>query len=184
MLTHRVNGFQELKLLEERHAEELFALLQNDWDYFREWMPNLHDNYSLEDAKSFIRNCLDRFIHGRDVTLGVWCEDVFSGVVSLKSIDSVNRVASLAYFLGASYQGKGLITSSCRVLLAYAFTELKLHRVDILCAPENKKSRAIAERLGFKEEGIFREVQWLHTRFVDLMLYGMLESEWRAQSKT
>jgi len=184
MLTHRVNDFQELKLLEGRHAEELFALLKNDWDYFRDWMPNLHDNYSLEDARSFIQNCLDRFIHGRDISLGIWCEGVFSGVISLKSIDSVNRVASLAYFLGASYQGKGLVTGACRVLLDYAFTELKLHRVDILCAPDNRKSRAIAERLGFKEEGVFREVQWLHTRFVDLVLYGMLENEWQAQSKT
>lgn len=184
MLACRVNDYQELRLLEERHAEALFGLLKNDWDYFREWMPNLHDNYSLEDARNFIRNCLDRFASGKDFSLGIWCEDVLAGVVSLKSIDSVNRVGSLAYFLGASYQGKGLVTNACRVLLGYAFTELKLHRVDILCAPENIKSRAIAKRLGFKEEGRFREVQWLHTHFVDLVLYGMLESEWQAQSKT
>jgi ribosomal-protein-serine acetyltransferase len=184
MFAYRVNDYQELKLLEERHAEALFELLKNDWDYFREWMPNLHENYSLEDARSFILNCLDRFIHGRDVTLGIWCENALAGVVSLKSIDSVNRVGSLAYFLAASFQGNGLVTNACRALLDYAFTELKLHRVDILCAPENRKSRAIPERLGFKEEGTFREVQWLHTRFVDLALYGMLESEWQAQSKT
>ena len=177
MFAHRVNDYQELKLLEERHAEALFELLKNDWGYFREWMPNLHENYSLEDARSFILNCLDRFAHGRDVTLGIWCENTLAGVVSLKSIDFVNRVGSLAYFLAASFQGKGLVTKACRVLLDYAFTELKLHRVDILCAPENKKSRAIPERLGFTQEGVFREVQWLHTRFVDLVLYGMLESE-------
>ena len=171
-------------MLEEGHAEALFELLRNDWDYFREWMPNLHENYSLEDARSFIRNCLERFASSKDFTFGIWRENVLVGVVSLKSIDSVNRVGSLAYFLGASYQGKGLVTNACRVLLDYAFTELKLHRVDILCAPENKKSRAIPEGLGFKEEGTFREVQWLHTRFVDLVLYGMLESEWQAQSKT
>jgi ribosomal-protein-serine acetyltransferase len=184
MFAHRVNDYQELKLLEERHAEVLFELLKNDWDYFQEWMPNLHENYSLEDTRSFILNCLDRFIQRRDVTLGIWCENALAGVVSLKSIDSVNRVGSLAYFLAASFQGKGLVTNACRVLLDYAFTELKLHRVDILCAPENRKSRAIPERLGFKEEGAFREVQWLHNRFVDLVLYGMLESEWQAQSKT
>ncbi len=184
MFAYRVSDDQELKLLEERHTEALFALLKNDWDYFREWMPNLHDNYSLEDAGSFIRNCLDRFAHGKDFSFGIWCENILAGVVSLKSVDSVNRVASLAYFLGASSQGKGLVTTSCRVLLDYAFDELGLHRVDILCAPENAKSRAVPERLGFKEEGIFREVQWLHTRFVDLVLYGMLESEWRAKNKT
>ncbi|MGH9948576.1 MAG: GNAT family N-acetyltransferase [Pyrinomonadaceae bacterium] len=177
MFAHRVNDDQELKLLEERHAEALFDLLKNDWDYFREWMPNLHDNYSLEDAGSFIRNCLDRFAHGKDFSFGIWCESILVGVISLKSVDSVNQVASLAYFLGAAYQGKGLVTTSCRVLLDYAFTELKLHRVDILCVPENAKSRAIPERLGFTEEGRFREAQWLHTRFVDLVLYGMLVNE-------
>jgi len=184
MFAYRVSDDQELKLLEERHAEALLELLKNDWDYFREWMPNLHDSYSLEDTRSFIRNCLDRFVRGKDFSFGIWCEDILAGVVSLKSIDSVNQVASLAYFLGASSQGKGLVTNSCRLLLDYAFDELGLHRVDILCVPENRKSRAIPERLGFKEEGTFREVQWLHTRFVDLVLYGMLESEWRAKNKT
>jgi ribosomal-protein-serine acetyltransferase len=180
MLAFRVNDCRELKLLEERHAEALFELLKNDWDYFREWMPNLHENYSLSDARGFIRASLDR----QDAAFGIWHEDTLTGVVSVKSIDSVNRVGSLAYFLGASYRGKGVVTNACRVLLDYAFTELKLHRVDILCAPENRKSRAIAERLGFTEEGTFREVQWLHTRFVDLVLYGMLWSEWQAQNKT
>jgi ribosomal-protein-serine acetyltransferase len=47
------------------------------------------------------------------------------------------------------------------------------------CAVENKKSRKIPERLGFREEGTIRQAEWLHEHFIDLVIYGMLASEWR-----
>jgi ribosomal-protein-serine acetyltransferase len=70
------------------------------------------------------------------------------------------------------------VTKACRVLLDYAFNDLKLNRVDIYCAAENAKSRAVAERLGFTHEGTLREAQWVRERFVDLAVYGILASEW------
>jgi len=48
---------------------------------------------------------------------------------------------------------------------------------------ENKKSRAIPKRLGFKEEGIIRQTEWLYDRFVDHVVYGMLIDEWQSLYK-
>ncbi len=72
-----------------------------------------------------------------------------------------------------------LSRAACRVLIDHAFDSLKLNRVEMHCGVENKKSRKIAEKLGFREEGVIRQSGWLHDHFVDYVIYGMLSSEWK-----
>ncbi|MDX6692427.1 MAG: ribosomal-protein-serine acetyltransferase [Blastocatellia bacterium] len=179
MILSRINERAELRLLEEQHAALLCALTRRHWDYFRRWMPNFSDDYTLAESSEFIRQCIERRAAGRELPAGIWDAGQLAGVVSLKSIDHKNHSASLGYYLAATHQGRGLVTASCRILLDYAFEELRLNRVDILCAPGNHKSRAIPERLGFTLEGTLRQVQWLYDRYVDLNVYAMLKHEWK-----
>jgi ribosomal-protein-serine acetyltransferase len=53
--------------------------------------------------------------------------------------------------------------------------------VEIGCAPGNRKSCAIPERLGFTREGVLRQREWLYDHFVDHVVYGILAEEWRAR---
>jgi ribosomal-protein-serine acetyltransferase len=74
--------------------------------------------------------------------------------------------------------GRGLIIKTCRILIDHALNKLGLNRMVLSCAAENQKSRAIPEKLGFKQEGILRQSKWLQDNFVDMVIYGMLASEW------
>ena len=65
-------------------------------------------------------------------------------------------------------------------MIDYGFAEWGFNRIAIECASENIRSRAIAERLGFKFEGTIRGIQWLHDRFVDAAMYGLLRSDYEA----
>jgi ribosomal-protein-serine acetyltransferase len=185
MLIRRLDGGAELHLLQTRHAEQLFTMLKADWEYFRKWMPNLHDDYSVADSAGFIRGSLSRFAEGAEIGAGIrQSSGEMVGFVALKSINARHRTANIGYFLAAGAQGGGLVTKACRAMLDYAFGDLKLNRVDIYCAAENTKSRAVAERLGFTHEGTLREAQWVHEKFVDLAVYGMLAGEWQRKVRT
>ncbi|HVF87449.1 MAG TPA: GNAT family protein, partial [Pyrinomonadaceae bacterium] len=92
--------------------------------------------------------------------------------VSVDRIDWTNRVAEMGYSLGAEHQGRGIVTACMRVLIHYTFDELKLNRVELRCAAENLKSRAVAERLGFTREGELRESWLIHGRFVGQIVYA------------
>ncbi len=72
------------------------------------------------------------------------------------------------------------MTAACRAMVNHAFDELNLHRVEIKCATGNRKSCAIPERLGFTKEGVIKDGEWLYDRFVDLVLYRMLDQEWES----
>jgi len=58
-----------------------------------------------------------------------------------------------------------------------------MHKVVISCAIDNPRSRAVAERLGFVQEGILRQVGRLRDRYVDIVFYGLLVDEWRTQAE-
>lgn len=70
------------------------------------------------------------------------------------------------------------MTEAVKSLINIAFTEYKLNRVEIQCGVKNEKSKAIPERLGFKQEGIIRDAEYLYDHFHDCSLYSVLSKEW------
>ena len=71
------------------------------------------------------------------------------------------------------------MTGACKCLIEYGFNDLKLHRIEIHCASDNRKSRAIAKRLGFSEEGISRGSELARGgKLVDNYNYALLEQDW------
>jgi ribosomal-protein-serine acetyltransferase len=177
MFHYRVDDSSEMRLLEERHAELLFALIEQN----RERHPEIPQLYSLEDARNYIKRDLALFADNKGLGIGIWYQGDLAGAIRYHQIDWSNRSTELGYWLGAAFEGKGLVTRACRIIIDHAFKELGLNRVVISCAKENEGSRAIAERLGFTQEGILRHSDWLKDRFVDQVVYGMLENEWRGR---
>lgn len=178
MFICRLDAEAELRLLEDRHAAELFLLTDQNRGHLRRWLPWVDATTSIEITRKFIKNALKQFSTNRGFQTGIWYQGRLVGVIGYHRIDWFNRKTSIGYWLGASFQGKGLMTKACRALVDYAFGELKLNRVEIRCAAQNKRSRAIPERLGFVQEGISRQAEWLYDHYVDHVIYGMLASEW------
>ncbi len=168
----------ELRLLEERHAEALFALVDTNRAHLRAWLPWVDETRTVEDIRAFLRRALRQWADGRGVQCGIWERGLLAGSIGQHPIDWLNRSANLGYWLGEAYQGRGLMTRACQALVTYSFAELGLHRVEIRAAPENQRSRAIPERLGFRQEGVRREAEWLYDHYVDLVVYGLLAGEW------
>jgi ribosomal-protein-serine acetyltransferase len=180
MFSTKIRSDLELRLLEERHTEALFAIVDQNRDYLRQWLPWLDLNTSINDTRRFIKTALDQFANNTGLVAGIWYRDQLVGVIGYNQIDWSNRVVHIGYWLAAGFQGKGIMTSACRALVDYAFHELGLNRVDIRCATGNKRSCAIPQRLGFTQEGVLRQAEWLYDHFVDHVIYGMLSSEWKS----
>lgn len=176
MFTHRIDDETELRLLLERDAEEYYALCDRNRERFY-W---LKEGYSLEDARSFIRrDLLENFAADNGFQAGIFVRGRLAGVVRYNDIDWKTRLTSLGYRIDTPFEGRGLVVKCCRVFIAYAFDVLKLNRVEIRCHAENERSCAVAERLGFKREGVLRQSERVRERLSDLVVYGLLAEEWR-----
>lgn len=169
----------ELRLLEERHAPALFARVEREREYLRQWMPWVDVTRTEEDILAFIRRMLDTFSSNQGFSAGIWVDGTIAGVITLHKIDWVNRKGEIGYWLGQEFQGRGIMTDATRAVTDHALVELQLNRVEILCATTNDKSRAIPKRLGFTLEGVLREAYLLNEQHHDLELYSMLRREYR-----
>lgn len=169
----------ELRLLEERHAHALFALLDANRPHLRQWLSFVDGSRVPDDARAFVRRSLERFARGDGLDVGIWAGNELAGVIGLHHVDRANRRSSMGYWLGEAFQGRGLMTRAGRALLEHCFEDLDLNRMEIACATGNERSRKVIERLGFLHEGIARDAEWLYDRFVDHHRFGLLAREWR-----
>lgn len=182
LFTTRISGSVDLSILEFRHAPLLFDLVRANHSRLAEWCPWLDKVETIDKTENFVRSKLTRFAHGDGFTAGLFEEGNLLGVIALEYIDLANSVTEIGYWLGERAIGRGLVTTVCRRLIDHAFRELRLERVQIRCASENLRSRAIPENLGFKQEGVIRRCESLPDRTVDLVIYGMLKDEWGSKN--
>ena len=157
--------------------------MQENEARLRAWVPWLKHTTTVENTRHFIRQRLQRLADSNGWTSGIWCRGSLAGEIGFDFIDRDNRFTEIGYWV-AAFEGKGLVSRACRALVEHAFAELGLNRVQIRCAVENRRSRSIPEKLGFKVEGCLRSAERLPDRYVDLVVYGMLASEWAAHRET
>lgn len=105
-------------------------------------------------------------------------ETVVGGLTISHIRRGVSQTASLGYWLGEMHTRKGFMTEALTAAIPFAFTELKLHRIEAACLPKNDTSRRLLERLGFQEEGQARGYLKIDGRWQDHVLFGLLEEDW------
>ena len=170
-----------LKLLDPEDADVLFALIDSNRFYLRQWLPWIDTNPAIENTKLFILSSLEQHKMNLGFQCGIWFHGILAGVIGFDGLDWMNRNVEIGYWLGEKFQGHGIIAKTCHALVDYAIYNYELNRVQIRCATGNKKSNAIIERLGFIKEGTARQAEILYDHYVDLFVYGMTSDIWIAR---
>lgn len=182
MLTRPLSPDLGLTLLEPRHAEPLFRAVDENRSYLRQWLPWLDLTESSADTLAFIHRTRQQLAENNGFQTAILYHGEIVGMIGHIGIEWSHRSTSLGYWLAEAAQGRGLMTTACRAYIGHAFGELGLNRVEIRAAVENRKSRAIPERLGFTLEGVIRDAEWLYGHFVDHAVYGLLAREWQGRA--
>jgi ribosomal-protein-alanine N-acetyltransferase len=104
--------------------------------------------------------------------------DELVGSVSLKEINRQMSFGEVGYTIGEAHQGKGLGTRAVSLLVDKVFRETDLHKLMAYVSQKNVPSRRLAERVGFRKEGLLREHYVIRGKRVNEVIYGLLRSEW------
>lgn len=136
--------------------------------------------YKLWDAQIFIKKAQKSYRKKRAFVFGIELKNKKEtiGCISLERVKFDHKNAEIGYWwLGSKYRNQGVMTEAGKLLLAFAFKKLKLHRVWGCAFSDNLASQRVFEKLGFKREGLHRESSWRFGRWRDSIRYGLLDRE-------
>ncbi|NDW06464.1 GNAT family N-acetyltransferase [Jiella pacifica] len=90
----------------------------------------------------------------------------------------VAQSATLGYWMGARFAGKGHMRRAVEAVKLFAFEVEGLHRIEAACLPSNQRSIRLLERCGFTREGHLRGYLKIAGKWEDHCLYALLAEEW------
>ncbi|MBS3816844.1 MAG: GNAT family N-acetyltransferase [Candidatus Thermoplasmatota archaeon] len=131
---------------------------------------------NLEQERKFFEGHVSE---GRDpIHLLITRDGDRKGVISFIDMNRDAGNAEIGLWICADEQGKSFGTEASRLMTDYGFRELRLHRIYARVFAHNPASGKIWEKLGYREEGVMREHDFIDGDYRNLRIYGILREEW------
>ena len=160
-----------LRVLHEPDAAGLYRLIDASREHLSRFLPWPPDCNSVEDVMDRLETWEMQAQMGNGACWGIFEKtaggDNLAGCIFIGWVHPEHRSATISYWLGQNFTGRGLATESLNLLCKFCFDTLGLNRLEITAAVQNYASIGVARRCGFKEEGVSRDLECLRGQFQD-----------------
>ena len=176
MFSLKVDNEISLALVQPSFAPEIYRVVSAQVEYLSQWLAWPQNAYGEEFFLSFIKSSLQDYAEGKSLTCSVFYQNELVGNISFNAIHRSLKKAEIGYWLSHDWQGKGIMTRAVEKMIALAFEQYGLEKVEIHAAERNQPSRALCERLGFTLEGVITNAENLNGRIVNHAVYGLFKN--------
>jgi ribosomal-protein-alanine N-acetyltransferase len=109
----------------------------------------------------------------------------FIGICRYTRIDAYHSRAEIGYLLRPEWWGQGVMAEAVGAALRFGFERVGLHSVEATIDPDNRQSRRLLEKVGFVQEGHFRESFYIQheDRYSDSAAFSILRATWAGRIK-
>ena len=157
-------------------ASDLFSIRSND-DVMR--FMDVSRFKSISDAEKMIGSIEESYQIESGVNWGIIEKhsNIFVGYFGFFRLIPQHCRAEIGYALNAKYWGKGYMNETINIMARFGFKIMNLHSIEANINPKNEKSKKVLEKIGFKKEAYFRENYLFNDRFLDSLIYSLLEKD-------
>jgi ribosomal-protein-alanine N-acetyltransferase len=147
-------------------------------DYLEPWEPKWPaDALSYNYYCSLLRRQWREWRSGRGYAFTIFTKGVtqpvlVGGITLSDIVYAAAQKGTIGYWIGKPYAGQGLMTEAVGLVCDFAFTKLKLQRVEAGCLPHNEASKTVLRRTGFEEEGYAKAYLQINGKREDHILWG------------
>ncbi|QGM48179.1 GNAT family N-acetyltransferase [Methylocystis heyeri] len=170
-----------LRLSETGDYQEWAELREKSRAFLTPWEPLWPaDDLTRASFRNRVRRHADEMARDEAYSFFVFREedDALLGGLSLGHVRrGVSQAATLGYWMGEPYAGRGYMSRAVRAVIGYAFKIQGLHRIEAACLPSNEPSKRLLERVGFQQEGYARAYLNINGQWRDHLLFALLESD-------
>jgi [ribosomal protein S5]-alanine N-acetyltransferase len=144
------------------------------------WTFHIPHPYPQPLAAAFIRKSQRLWKAKKSFTFAVLLKETnrLIGLVSLNNVNYEHKCAELSYWTGTKYWGRGLTTEAARLVLPFAFHDLKLFRIYACTFGPNLSSQKVLYKCGFQLEGTLRQAVIRNKKRCDFLNFGLLKPEY------
>jgi [ribosomal protein S5]-alanine N-acetyltransferase len=164
-------------------AKEMLALRERNRGFLQPWEPLKQRDYlTLGVQQLEIQRSDQEWLADRGYAFGIFdaASDELVGRLALSNIvRGAWQNATLGYFVGEEYNGRGHCTSAVGLVLEFAYETARLHRVQAATMLSNISSARVLEKNGFAFEGVGRRYLRINGNWEDHNVYSLTVEEWR-----
>ena len=180
-ITLSITPSAELRPLEPWQADEFLAHIDRARATVDPWIPWAARSTDLESARATLQSYADKQAADAGRIHGIWLDGRLVGGVMFVRFDPGTGNCEIGVWTEPAGAGHGLVTAAARILVEYAFVERGMHRIEWITTPRNARSRAVAERLGMKLDGVLRSEYVHHGERHDAEVWSLLPEEWTSR---
>ena len=165
------DGVVTLRQWREDDVDAITAACQDE--RIQHWIPMIPRPYLREHAQAYVR--------GDVAGLG---EHQYAIEVDGRPVGAIGmtvnpmRAGHVGYWCAAEARGRGVVTRALRLLSRYGFEELGLQRLELITDPDNHASQRVAEKAGYRREGVLRShLDHPDGRRRDSVMFSLLPGE-------
>ncbi|GAB5416648.1 MAG: hypothetical protein Crog4KO_21370 [Crocinitomicaceae bacterium] len=169
-LLHAPSGVA-LRKIQKEDRKTLVALANN-----AKVANNLRDDfphpYTLEDADHFIHHAQKAHPTKR---FCIEKNGIYVGNIGLHPQEDIYKMsAEIGYFIGEVYWGQGIVTEAIKLIVAYGFDQLDIHRIFAGVFSYNLASKKALENAGFQFEGTLKDAVFKNGTYYDELRYALI----------
>lgn len=161
-------------------AQELFDAVNNSRRHLHPWLNWVDATTKPEHSLQFIQQSLHKLNTQESLDLGIFYKGRIIGGIGMHHWELTTKKAQIGYWISHEYEGKGFVNKCLVKFIDYLFEKIGLNKIEIHFIPANKRSARVAQRLGFKTEGLIRQSIMRNGLPEDVVIMGLLRSEWKS----
>ena len=150
-----------VRALRRADQAEWLALRQRNRDWLRPWEATApRGGAKSVSFAAYLRSERRAYRRKTGFPMVIEVDGALVGRVALGRLEwGAESGGSIGYWVSESVAGRGIAPTAVALLTEFAFRQ-GVHRVEIAVRPENAASLRVAQKLGFREEGL--RLRYLH----------------------
>jgi RimJ/RimL family protein N-acetyltransferase len=177
MFTVPLGEGAELQPLEPWQAAEFAAYIEEHRAHLAPWLPWAVSITDEEGARAFLQRYADGQAGDSRRIYALRLDGALVGGCLFRVFDVPTGTCEIGVWLSPDAEGRGLVTRACRELIRWAFEVRGMTRIEWHCVPHNKRSIAVAERLGMTHEGTLRQAFPFNGETHDVQIWSLLPTD-------
>ena len=168
-----------MRMIAVEDAAPLANLVRVNREFLAPWEPIRPEEYFTADGQlGGIEEALEHYERGMLLPYVIVDHDQIVGRVTLSNvIRGAFQSCNLGYWVASAYNGRGFATAAVRDIMAVAFRELGLHRIEAGTLLQNVASQRVLERNGFARFGVAPQYLNIAGRWQDHAMYQALNPD-------